>query len=316
MRFVHVPRDIQRAITFLADEYLPADAARVDVAGSDLAPLMANGTPHFLFHSAFCCSTVLARALDLPGRVFGLKEPVVLNDLASAQLVNTPAPRVRELLDRTLTLLARTVTPGEAVVIKPSNVANSLLEMCLELRPASRAVLMHSPLRSFLRSIARKGLWGRGWARQVYQTLQPLSPLDPGYSAGELFRQTDLQIAALCWLMHRAQFANVLARDRSRRVRTLESTVLLQRPAEALQAIAVLFGIEMTPQEASAIAQGPAFSEHSKSFAAGFDRERRDQEHAITDAAHGAEIDMVVGWAEQVSRHCGVSMTLGAPLLP
>jgi hypothetical protein len=281
-----------------------------------VARIASDGTPHFIFHSAFCCSTVLVRALDVPGRVFGLKEPVVLNDLAAAQLVSTPAPRVRELLDRTLSLLARTATPGEAIVIKPSNVANGLLDLCLELRPASRVVLMHSPLRSFLRSIARKGLWGRGWARQLYQTLQPVALLDPGYSAEELFRQTDLQIAALCWLMHRAQFASVLARDRAQRVRTLESTVLLQRPVEALRAVAELFGIELTMQQATAIAAGPAFTEHSKSLTTAFDRERRDQEHALADAAHGAEIDMVVGWAEQVARHCGVPMTLGSPLLP
>jgi hypothetical protein len=316
IRFVHLPRAVQRTITFLADEYLPAGTPHVDTPSAELATrLPGAGRLHFVFHSAFCCSTLLARALDVPGRMFALKEPMALNDLASAQLARSPAPRIRELLDQTLKLLARSPTPDEAVVLKPSNLANGLLETCLELRPASCALLMYSPLRGFLRSIARRGLWGRGWARQLYQTLRPLSSLDPGYTADELFRQTDLQVAALCWLMHRAQFVRALERVDPRRVRTLESSTLLERPVESLQAVGALFGSEISAEQATAIARGPAFTENSKSFVAGFDRERRAEDHAAADAAYGAEIDMVVGWADQVARHCGLPATLAAPLL-
>jgi hypothetical protein len=315
-RFVHLPRTTQRTITFLAEEYLPPGTPRADVPETDLAPYRAaTAGVHFVFHSAFCCSTLLARALDVPGHVFALKEPMVLNDLAAAQLAGTPPARVRELLDRTLALLARTAAGGEILVVKPSNVSNGLLEACLDLRPQARAVLMYSPLRDFLRSVARRGLWGRGWARQLFQTLRPLSQLDPGYSDAELFRQTDLQVAALCWLMHRAQFVRLLGRADSRRVRTLESTTLLARPAEALQAVGRLFETDGVVQEAAAIAQGPVFVQNAKSPSAAFDRSRRDQDYAQADAAYGSEIDMVVGWAEQVARHCRVPATLGSPLL-
>src|SRR4051812_12161071 len=77
-----VTRETHRAVTFLTDEYLPAAAdplvlqrAAARAAASAPAPL------HWIFHSAFCCSTLLARAVDLPGTAMGLKEPLVLNDL-------------------------------------------------------------------------------------------------------------------------------------------------------------------------------------------------------------------------------------------
>ena len=90
-RFVHLPRAAQRTITFLADEYLPKGTPHIDVPIGGLASSPSTtGRLHFVFHSAFCCSTVLARALDLPRVVFALKEPMALNDLVSAQLTGTP----------------------------------------------------------------------------------------------------------------------------------------------------------------------------------------------------------------------------------
>jgi len=270
---------------------------------------------HFVFHSAFCGSTLLARALDVPGIAMGLKEPAVLNDLAMARRSGVGEPRLAELLDRVLTLLARPFCVGEATVIKPGNVANCLIERCLDLRPRARALLMYSPLPTFLRSIAKKGLWGRSWSRQLFQVLRPESKIDPGYSDTELFRQTDLQIAALAWLMHQAQFAEVLRRYGGERVRTLDGDVAVARGAEVLLATARLFELELTAAEADRIANGPVFREDSKSHVPGFDQSVRADEHAKVDAAHGEEIAMVLGWTDTVARHCSVPLALDAALL-
>jgi len=41
----------------------------------------------------------------------------------------------------------------------------------------------------------------------------------------------------------------------------------------------------------------------------------RAEEHAAIDAAHGEEIGMVTQWVRTVAQHCGVPLTIGAPLL-
>ena len=138
---VRADRDAHRAVTFLDDQLLQHSSDKKELPLQAFAPAIAQlpAAPcHFIFHSAFCCSTLLARALDVPGRSMGLKEPLVLNDLAQAALAAGTPAAVRAQLEPILSLLARPFAPGETTVIKPSNVANVLIDQILDVRPTSR----------------------------------------------------------------------------------------------------------------------------------------------------------------------------------
>ena len=125
---------------------------------------------HFIFHSAYCCSTVLARAVDIEGMSMGLKEPLILNDMVGWRRRGADPRRLGAMLDDVLTLLARPFAPGEAVVVKPSNVLNSLAPAMLGLRPQSNALLLYAPLPDFLRSMAQEGALGTALgARAVHR---------------------------------------------------------------------------------------------------------------------------------------------------
>ncbi len=81
IHFWHTPRAAHGTANFLIDEYL-GEAKPTIIART--AALTQAGKPaslRFILHSAFCCSTLLARAFDAPGLAMGLKEPVILNDL-------------------------------------------------------------------------------------------------------------------------------------------------------------------------------------------------------------------------------------------
>ena len=76
VHFVRLTREGHRAVTFVTDDYIPADAPRLVLRRSDIAAAAGPPAPlHFIFHSAYCCSTVLARAVDIDGISMGLKEP-------------------------------------------------------------------------------------------------------------------------------------------------------------------------------------------------------------------------------------------------
>lgn len=313
--FLPVPRDTHRAATFLTDEYLPSGLAPTVLRRADA--LARTGPPaplHWIFHSAFCCSTLLARAFDLPGHAMGLKEPLVLNDLTGWRRRKDAGPDLAEVMNDTLTLLARPFAPGEAVVAKPSTIANAFAPALLALRPDSAALLLYAPLPTFLASIAKKELEGRLWVRTLLAGMldDGLAPF--GYSMREHFAHTDLQVAALAWLGQHMLFADLVARYGAGRVRTLDSATLMRRPREAMAAATALFGLRVPDAVLDATVAGPAFHRHSK-FGGTFDADTRAAEHRAAADTHAREIGIVVRWAEQVAASFGIALDPPAPLL-
>jgi hypothetical protein len=312
LTFVRVPRDRRDALMFLSEEHfrgefpkasLPVAEVERETADAPAAPL------HFIFHTAFCASTLLVRAFDIPGLAMGLKEPDVLINLAN-RFVRSDDGDNRRRLDLALRLLARPYTMGESVIVKPTNFANRLLLPALEARPASRAVLLYSDLPTLLRSLAKRGMWGRIWARKLYRAMSAWTDLGTGFDAGEIFELTDLQVAGLAWLMQVSHFDHA-KRQLGNRVMILDSTDFLASPAMHLQAVARHFGLALDEAGARTIADGDVFSRHSKFSQRDYSVEAREAEHDAAIAAHGEEIEMVVKWVEAVAAHCAVPMRPG-----
>lgn len=315
VHFVCVPREQHRAATFLMDEFLPGAAEPTVIPrAAALAAAPAAAPIHFIFHSAYCCSTLLARALDIPGVAMGLKEPVILNDISGWRRRGAEPAAVARALDAAVTLLARPFSPGEAVVVKPSNLINSLAPAMLGMRPQARALLLYAPMRRYLGSIARKGMWGRLWVRELFVKLARTGMLDYGFSPEEMLGQTDLQIAAIGWLGQHRLFAGLVDRYGAERVRTLDSETLLARREEAIAQLAELFDLGLDRPAVAAVAAGETFARHSKDGAA-YGREERQAEHVQAAAVYAEEIDKVASWAEAVAASAGQSVDLPAPLL-
>src|SRR5688500_14951190 len=79
--FVRLTAADRDALAFLAEEYvgarfahevLPWDAVKAAAPAGDGAQV------HFIFHTGFCCSTLLARAVAAGGGVAVLREPDIL----------------------------------------------------------------------------------------------------------------------------------------------------------------------------------------------------------------------------------------------
>ncbi len=307
-------RDELGAATFLTDENLAGAARAVPAARAATVARATRRAPvAFLFHSAFCCSTLLARALAVDGMAVALKEPVILNDLIGWRGRGGAPAAVARALDDALLLLEQTARAGEAVLVKPSNLVNPLSAAALALRPDARAVLLHAPLGTFVASVASKGLEGRLWVRDLWAKLLAGGAEPFGFSQGELFRHSDLQVAALGWLAQHRDFA-ALARRLGPRVATLSSVDLLSNPERALAAAARHYRLALDDAAAAAIAAGPIFARHAKSGQA-FDAAARDAVHRAAADAHRQEIDLVERWAMSVAEQAGVALKLDRPLL-
>ncbi|WP_380872609.1 hypothetical protein ACFB49_35290 [Sphingomonas sp. DBB INV C78] len=315
IHFQWTPREAHRAATFITDEYLPENSRKLVLRRDEAVAAAPPEAPiHFLFHSAFCCSTLLARAFDREGWAMGLKEPVILNDLVGWRRRGGEPRRIAMVLDHSLHLLGRSFASGEAVVVKPSNVVNVLATAMLGMRPNARALLLHAPLETYLASIAKKGMTGRIWARDAIVGLLMDGAVPFGFDQKDYLGQTDLQVAAIGWLAQHANFHQLIERLGPDRVRTLDSQTLLAHPAAAMRSLAQHYGLALDDAALTEIMAGPAFTRHSK-FGSEFASSDREAEYRDASAIHADEIKKVTIWAAAVAESAGLPMALGTPLL-
>lgn len=314
VHFVAADRAKRRGIAFLTDELLgdavtaPQVVSRAQaVAGLTPAPL------HFIFHAAYCCSTLLASVFDHDGIATALKEPVILNDLVGWRHRGGDPARIGAVLNDALTLLARPFEADEVVIAKPSNVVNALIPAMLQLRPHARALLLYAPLRVYLTSIARKGMWGRLWVRDLLAKQLADGMVDLGFEPADYLRLTDLQAAAVGWLAQADLFAKVAQRYPAR-VRSLDSEVLVARPRDTLAALATLYGLPLDARRIDALAASDAFGRNAKDGTA-FRAADRTQHRSDGAALHADEIDKVLAWAQAVAANAGVALAPPLPLL-
>lgn len=317
LELVHLPRDAQRALPFLDERYVPKTAARVELPVSELAgaetPQAAAGC-HFIFHSAFCCSTLMSRALDVEGSATVLHEPNALVDLAGLLPRSGWPDEHRLALGTVLDLLERPHRAGERTVIKPSDFANPLIDPILALRPESRILLMYSALPDFLLTVARRGRKYRSWARSA-ATIWWRHPQFESKGTSDPSLLTDLEVAAFLWLQHMAQFARLLAELPPGRAATLRADSFLAEPARAIHSASSHFGLGLTEAQSAAIADGPVFRRHSKWTDRNFDPAAVKREEALARFAYGAEIAEALEWAQGLAAEAGVTLDLEAPLL-
>jgi len=310
--FRHLMREQHDTVPFITDECLGVERDPIIVGRNDaVAAVSQDRNLHFIFHSAFCASTMMAGGFNLPGIAMGLKEPVLLNDIVGWRRRGAAPAAVAERLDHAMHMLARPFGSDDAVIAKPSNVFNTLVPAALAIRPSSKAILLYAPLPVFLLSVARKGLWCRLWCRELLEGLLTDGMIDLGFEPSDYFRQSDLQIAAVGWLAQQQLFLRLARQFGPERIATLDSEQLVADPAGAIKAAALHFGFHAPD---ALVQNHAAFGTHSKlggSFRAG---DRRAEQDLARDA-YGDEIEKVLAWANAVAETAAIEMTLPLPLL-
>ena len=313
IRFVDYDRATRGSAPFLIDQYLPAkpfkalDRQQARQAAPSTAPV------HFIFHSGFCCSTLLAACFDQPGLATSFSEPMILNDAHGWRKRGAAPAAVGALLDDALSLLARPFPGDAAAIVKPSTLLNGLASAMLRLRPDAQAILIHAPLRDFLVSIAKKGLDGRLWARELFLNMRAEGLTGSmGFDDAGFFGQTDLQIAACGWLGQQAVFA-ALAEAYPERVRTIDSESFLGSPEAALRAAAKHFRLDFSDDYLNDALSGP-LRRNSKDQTS-YSRESREADYAEALDKYGDEVNKVEVWAVEVAKAVDIRLQLPAPLL-
>lgn len=284
---------------------------------NDLTPFIGglSNQPAFIFHTAFCCSTLMARALDIPGQSLAIKEPDILMGLANAYRMAKTDPARREIDQARgliLRLLARPHQGAEQAVIKPTNTANNLAPMMAA--SDARIILLYNDLKGFLVSVLKKGEACKAFVRKQYT----IFALDPEGVSSIPERQalglTDLQIAALVWRHQMELFARLLSAPGNNNLRSLDFRRLLDRPAATLMAANTHLTLGADDDAIESAATGPVFQKNAKFDDQHYDAGARAKDEADLVARHSEELAMIENWALSLKLTADLPREMPSPL--
>jgi hypothetical protein len=218
---------------------------------------------HFVFHNAFCCSTLLTRCLDGLSRGFTLREPNALRDFVWIQRSGWPVADRAVLLDCVLALLARTFSPAKTAFVKANDLCNAIIEDILERRPGSGALLLYGDLDTFVSKSLKN-------EQRVERTMRVSKEVIDRAHGPDALRAVDdqhlspAQAAALCWVAHAVRFREVLERTSEARIASLDYRELLRNPASVLRAYLALCGMTASEDDVAKATSDEVVGQYSK----------------------------------------------------
>ena len=249
----------------------------------------------FLFHTSFCCSTLLASALHLPPYTVALREPLVLRRLADARWQRYPADG---LLPQALALLARPWHDEGKVLLKPTHVALSLAREMADAMPAARGIVLTSELEDFLLSNLKKSpetqakvpeLVERAMAASTFATRLP----EPAYAPPDF-----LSGVALQWAVQQELLGDLLAGSHAGQFRVLFDQQLLNDVGAAALACLEWLGWSV-PGGAVQERVTAVGGQHAKLPGRQFSAEARAREARLLRDQFDAPVRLAIQWAER-----------------
>jgi len=253
-----------------------------------------HGPVGWLFHTSFCASTLLARALHLPPYTVALKEPFILRRLADARKSNWS---VDGLLEASVRLLARPFHPEGAVVIKPTHVALNIAAALMAATPHSKAIILTSSLDDFLLSNLKNTAESQAKIPQLVERAIKATRFGLHLSASAVLPPDLVCAAGLQWAAQRELMVDVIAAIGAHRIRALTMTELLADVAAGVARCAEWLQLPVPIGPLAAHAQHISMR-HAKSLDLPFSPEHRARESELAAHRHGKVLAEARAWLD------------------
>jgi hypothetical protein len=296
--FVPMSAEALGAASFL-DRRLASTTERSQTVAAESIPRDAlSHRPALLLHTAFCCSTLLARALHAPPAVVALKEPLALTQLTRWDLDATRSPAgLYARLETALGLLGRPWSADGQVLVKPTNIVNRLAVRLVQVAAPARVVLLYASLQEFLVSCFKKMPEAETRIRSMAHTLLPGTRLATrlGLKSNEPFNI--IESAVLTWYAQMETYHDLLSDADAHRLRSLDMDALLADPTGVVERCARWLGLDGALQGLGERVDS-AFSRHAKSTDLAYGPAERAREKALLLARHGSLIAEAERWAK------------------
>lgn len=257
----------------------------------------------FIFHIGHVGSTLLARLLGAHSAAFVLREPLLLRTFAHIDAGSISAPKwtrgeAESRLAAILKLFSRTFEGKQTPIIKATSFVSELSNRLLERPSAPKALLMFVSPESYLATIL-----GGPVSREESKLLAPdrLRRLHRRIGAA-VWRADSLsegEWLAMSWVCEMSALAQAAGAAPARTLR-VNFDEFLSNPG-SLRKIFHHFGIDATPAEVDAIAQGPDMRRYSKAPEYEYDTNLRLDVLSEARIRHAAEIRRGLNWLERAA---------------
>jgi hypothetical protein len=291
------PEDYVRSPS-LGEKIERPDGRDLVVDLGDLDQILADGPAlgplDFIFHSSFCCSTYLTRAMEAADSHFVLREPMPLHQLEEDGVsLHTEARRERwdRAFDVTLRMLSRRFDPRRRTLLKVDTL--SLAPLLRKRSPEGRCLFLYGDVESFAASVLKQP--GRGnWARAQHARLVAVCRASDAlrYAASDLPESSsDADCAVSLWVLQMRIAQHVFGSEDPARFRILDSAELERTPVQCLARIFRFFGHEIDAPTVHGLLDSASLRRHAKDAGIPFDLDRRRQERQRDTARYAAEIE-------------------------
>ena len=282
---------------FLDNRFVDADDAvqPVDVDALQQLDLTPSPLRGYLFHTSFCCSTLLARLLDFPGRSLALKEPLILRRLSDAALNGAHNP---ELTSAAVKLLFRDVDGGSAILVKPTHVALNIAGELLACTPSANALLITSTLENFLISNIKKSEETQRKVPELVERFMSASDLSTRLPPEAFEPPSLLAGVALQWHAQQQLVHDLLNGPAGKSVFLIQEDELLQAPADTLRTGLNWLGWRIPDDEIDAQILR-VMTRHAKSAGREYSLQEKNHETDLLKHKYSEELLQAMQWSNR-----------------
>ena len=283
--FVPMSPESYRETSFLDRRIRKAPGSSYDVSVCDILPLLSAQTaPRYIFHAAFCGSTLLARCIEQVPGITVLKEPFILDQVAMATGM-APADKRADMLAIGQSLIGRSY-PNGGTVVKANDLCNNIAGELME-NAASRAIFITVALDNFLVSVLKSG-YRREWAwRRLVRHRIMLEKLVPN-AMQVLNGKGDAHAAAVLWVFNSR--VNAALTDYGDRLLTISDEAIFSNPAKATCTVLDHFGLPRPAQPEMKTLIAGTLAQHSKQPELAYNRDSRTAELRAMKKRYAAEL--------------------------
>lgn len=271
---------------------------------------------NYIFHMAHGGSTLLSRALDVPGQDIVYREPAALRQLgvaaAEEQFGDTPPAIWQRVCKLSTALLAKTYRPAERVIIKANVPVNFIIPQLMAMNPHTRGIVLFATLEDYLLSIL-KSRGHRDWLRNVVAEVGNAIDAELGLAAEERGKLPDAGAAAALWMTQIRLFARAL--QNYTHLKSLDGELFYSKPRLALGKANEFLRLRLKDTQLDRIANSALFTRYSKDPTQAFTNEQRLRNKNQLRREIADELALARDWVQERAQACPLPEHLPKPLM-